>query len=99
MGVELFGTDAVTASVIGYALGLLVNYFLNYRYTFTSSEKHTVVLPKFLSVMAISMMINALVMYALVHGLEVNYLLAQLIAVLIVMTWSFTANRVWVFAE
>jgi len=98
-GVEIFGTDAVTASVVGYALGVLVNYWLNYNYTFASSKKHVFVLPRFLLVTAIGMLINASIMYAGVHWIQLNYLLAQLIAVLIVMTWSFSANRFWAFAD
>jgi putative flippase GtrA len=99
IGVELFDVAAVTASIVGYALGVLVNYWLNYRYTFGSSKKHTFVLPRFLMVTAVGMMLNAFIMYAGIHWFQLNYLLAQLFAVMIVMTWSFSANRLWAFAD
>ena len=99
VGVEGLHINAVAASVAGYALGVVVNYILNYRYTFSSDQHHHVVIPKFLTVMAVGMFINAVVMYATVNWLGLHYLLAQLAAVAVVLMWSYTANRLWTFAD
>ena len=98
-GVEVFHINAVTASVVGYALGIAVNYILNYRYTFGSDQHHHVVIPKFLTVMVIGMFINAAVMYTGINWLGFHYMLAQLAAVAVVFILSFTANRLWAFAD
>ena len=91
--------DAVTASVVGYALGIVVNYLLNYRFTFGCDEQHHVVIPKFLTVMVVGMFINAAVMYTGINWLGFHYMLAQLAAVAVVLLLSFTANRLWAFAD
>lgn len=97
--VEGFGANAVGASIVGYALGIVVNYLLNYRYTFGSNKKHSIAVPKFLVVMGIGMILNAGIMFAGVNGLAMHYMLAQLAAVALVLLWSFTVNRFWTFAE
>jgi putative flippase GtrA len=99
IGVEGYQINAVTASVAGYVLGIVVNYILNYWYTFGSDQHHHVVIPKFLAVMVVGMFINAAVMYAGINWLGFHYMLAQLAAVAVVLMLSFTANRLWAFAD
>lgn len=97
--VEVFHQGAVLSSLAGYLLGAWANYLLNYHFTFDSDQRHVVVLPKFLTVMAVGFLFNAIVMYAAIHLLSLQYLLAQLIAVSVVLVWSFTINRLWAFAK
>ena len=99
IGVEGFHFNAVISSVVGYGLGVMVNYILNYRYTFSSNQSHHVVIPRFLAVMAAGMLINATVMYAGMNWLGLHYMFAQLAAVGVVLMLSFTANRLWTFAD
>ena len=99
VGVEFLHVNAITASVIGYALGIVVNYILNYRFTFGSDQRHHVVIPKFLTVMIVGMFINAAVMFLGINWLGFHYMLAQLAAVGVVLLLSFTANRLWAFAD
>ena len=99
VGVEVLHVNAITASVVGYVLGILVNYILNYRFTFGSVQQHHVVIPKFLTVMIVGMFINAAVMYLGINWLGFHYMLAQLAAVGVVLLLSFTANRLWAFAD
>ena len=99
VGVEILHINAVTASIAGYMLGIIVNYLLNYRYTFGSEQHHQVVFPKFLLVMVIGMLINAAVVFAGINWLGIHYMLAQLAAVAMVFMLSFTANRLWTFVN
>jgi putative flippase GtrA len=48
--------------------------------------------------MAIGMLTNAAIMAACVELLGLHYLLAQLLAIAVVLSWSYTANRLWTFA-
>jgi putative flippase GtrA len=98
LGVEVFGLSAVLASALGYLLGIMVNYGLNYRFTFAASSRHVIVFPKFLAVMLVGMMLNAVIMLLCVNALELYYLAAQLVAIGVVLTWSYTANRLWTFS-
>jgi len=43
--------------------------------------------------------LNAGIMYYAVNRLDIHYLLAQLMAVAVVLVWSFTLNRLWAFAR
>ena len=97
--VEFYAQGAVFASIIGYLAGAGVNYILNYRFTFNSAQPHQVAIPRFISVMAIGAILNATIMYLAIHWLSMHYLLAQLIAVAVVLVWSFTLNRLWSFAQ
>ena len=95
--VSLAGTNAVLASGLGFAVGAIVNYTLNYKCTFNSSERHQVAAPKFLSVCLVGISLNLLIMYALTSALGVYYLLAQVIATGVVLIWNFLGNRFWTF--
>jgi putative flippase GtrA len=97
-GVEALGVSATAASIAGYTLGIFVNYLLNYRYTFNTNKQHAVVFPKFLAVMLVGMIANAAIMIACHELAGLHYLVAQLIAIAIVLLWSFTANRLWTFS-
>jgi putative flippase GtrA len=97
--VEGFRAGPVTASSSGYIVGALVNYLLNYFYTFGSNRKHIEALPRFYAIAAIGFGLNALIMAFLVGFPSVNYVLAQLVATGIVLIWNFAANKAWTFTS
>lgn len=96
--VEAWGVNPVVASLVGFMGGIVVNYALNYRFTFRSDKPHQAVAPRFLVVVLVGMVLNGALMYVGIHWLEVHYALAQLFAVAVVLLWSFAANRWWAFA-
>lgn len=97
--VEGFSINKLAASTAGYVLGAIVNYRLNYSYTFKSDRDHHKLIPKFLVVVTAGMLINATVMHACMGWLGLHYLFAQLAAVAFAILWSFTASRLWAFAN
>ena len=97
--VELLHWQASLASVAGYLAGAGLNYVLNYRFTFGSTQRHQVAVPRFLAIMGVGLALNAGIMHVAVHRLNIHYLLAQAIAVAIVLAWSFAMNRRWAFAR
>ena len=92
-------TDPVIASTYGFIVGALVNYCLNYRYTFRSSKPHLEAIVKFFSVASLGLLINGLLMGLLTARLTVYYLAAQVVATLTVLIWNFAANTLWTFSE
>jgi len=88
----------VSASSIGAIAGAIVNYALNYRFTFNSRESHARVAPKFFLVALLGFAVNGLAMTAMVHGVGLNYMVAQVIASAAVLLMSYTANAVWSFS-
>jgi putative flippase GtrA len=97
--VEAWQINVIVASVIGYIVGIVVNYALNYGFTFQSKQHHQHLIPKFIVVMMVGLLLNTGIMFVGVNWFDINYVLAQLAAIAVVLIWSFTANRLWVFTE
>ena len=97
--VHVISTDPVFASTIGFIVGALINYVLNYRITFNSDKQHRETLTKFFSVAVLGAVINGAIMSAGINMFDVHYLIIQVIATCIVLTLNFTANKYWTFAD
>ena len=97
--VQIIGIPPVPSSVTGFVVGALVNYHLNYRFTFRSKKNHSETLIKFLVIALVGLMLNTLIMAMATVILLMNYFLAQMIATGIVLIWNFTGNRLWTFKE
>jgi putative flippase GtrA len=88
---------AIPASVVGFSVGAVINYFLNYKFTFNSNKSHKEAMTKFFIVAVIGALINTGLMYVGINRLHIYYLLAQIVATGIVLLWNFTANKLWTF--
>ena len=97
--VEILSVDPVAASVGGYMPSAIVNYALNYRYSFRSNAAHSKAFPKFIFVSGVGLFLNGVLMVLWVRGFSLGYLIAQIATTSIVLFWSFAANRVWSFAS
>ena len=98
-GVEWLRMDAVVASTLGYLVSAVVNYLLNRRYTYGSGASHARLVWRFVLVMAVGLVLNALFMQ-LLHGyLRCQYVLAQLFATAVNLLWNFGAHRYWTFSR
>jgi len=97
--VEAGGVGPVLATSLGSVVGALVNYVLNYHYTFKSSKAHLDAGPKFFTVALNSGILNALLVYLGVDLLCGHYLLVQIGATLIVFLANFVLNSAWTFRE
>lgn len=80
-------------------VGAALNYFLNYRFTFNSNEKHRIALPRFLIVMLIGFVLNLAMMYVTVNLFQIYYLFAQVLSTGVVLLWNFCGNRFWTFGN
>ena len=97
MGVEWLGLGVVLASTLAYLASAAVNYLLNRRYTYGSDAPHVVLVWRFVAVLAVGLMLNALFMQVL-HGLfQWRYIMAQLLAMVVVLLWNFCIHRYWTF--
>lgn len=96
--VSLHWTGPVTASVIGAVVGAVINYLLNARFTF-GSKAHSSALPKFAATAILGAVVNGLLMKVLIDFANVNYLLAQLVASVVVLAITYCVNLVWTFGR
>jgi putative flippase GtrA len=97
IGVSFLSLPAAAASGIGYILGSVVNYILNYFFTFKSGKSHKETAAKYFSVLGVGWCINVGLMSALVHHLHWNIWLAQVITTGIALLWHFAGSRWWAF--
>ncbi len=97
--VEFAGLSAVWATTAGFMVGALINYVLNYHFTFKSDKAHREAMLKFFIVALVGAGMNMLIMYIGVDILVQFYLLVQIAASSVVLLWTFSANKLWTFAE
>ena len=97
-GVSL-GVDPVIASALGWSLGAVVNYSLNYRFTFRSELSHRQAAPRFALVAATGLLLNTLLMTVEVGPLGLHYLVAQTFATGTILCCNFVLSRTWAFRE
>jgi putative flippase GtrA len=90
-------SGVVAASTAGAIIGAGVNYALNHRFTFASSESHRRALPRFAAVAAAGIVLNALVLALMLALVGPHYLVAQVVATLAVLVAGYLANRAWTF--
>lgn len=97
--VQFWAVDPVFASSFGFVVGAIINYILNYHFTFQSDKRHREALTKFLIVATIGAGINGFIMYIGVENTRINYLIVQIFATLVVLLWNFVVNKLWTFAH
>jgi putative flippase GtrA len=95
--VEGLQANPTASSTAGYVVMSLLNYRLNYTYTFRSDVPHQRVLPRFAMVAISGMALNGTAMYLLNHLAGLYYLVAQVAATGITLVWNFAANHFWSF--
>ena len=95
--VELLGVHPVAASAVGFSVGALVKYCLNYFVAFRSGERHAVAVPRFLLMVAVMLGLNTLVYALLQQGAALHYMAAQVITTVLLIPPGYLMSRVWVF--
>ena len=98
------GYNIYLARLISFTLAATNNYILNRKWTFRSQEKKVAAeFGKFFFIATIGLLINLSIMKLLrPFALHFSNQLAQknipvIIAIVIVLIWNFTANKIWVF--
>ena len=87
------------AAMAGAAVGALVAYGGNHRYTFAATQTpHQRALPRFMLVAVLGGLGNGLVVWLGTDSLGLNYLLAQFIATGLMLLLTYHLNRTWTFA-
>lgn len=95
--VGVAGVNPVAATASGATAGAIVNYLMNHRFTFSSHASHRRAAPRYALTAAIGILLNSLVMYILTHYWQINYLLSQCAATLLVLCATYLCNAAWTF--
>ena len=103
---ELSGIDPQTSALFplfvtcAFLAAVINNYILNRLWTFKSQDKN--VAAQFLRFLLVSVggfLLTLLLMWVMVSGLKVWYLLAKALTSLIVLVWNFGLNKMWAFRQ
>jgi len=89
----------VAATSVGFAVSALGNYLLNRRFTFRSRRRHVEAAPRFAVVAVVGFFINAGVVWLAFDAAGLHYLVAQVVATLATLGWTFVGNRHWTFGH
>ncbi len=95
--VEAGGSAPVVASTVGFLVGLVVSYALQRRWVFVSAGRHRRDLPRFLTVIAVALGINTVIVHVGVEVLGVHYVLAQLTVFAVVPVSNYLLHARWTF--
>ncbi len=95
--VQFLSISAPVSSAIGFALGSVVNYALNYLFTFASKKSHIEAATRYYLIVAVAFVINYGLMEFLISGQHWNYWHAQLLTTSIGLCWNFSGSRWWAF--
>jgi putative flippase GtrA len=95
--VEVFHQPVMLATTAGSLLGAIVNYILNYHFTFASKAAHAYTFPRFVTVAALSAGLNFVGMWLAVQVLKIHYLVAQLACTFAVLVFGYLLNKLWTF--
>ena len=88
---------SVTGSGVGYLLGSVVNYTLNYFLTFSSGKSHREAASKYFTVLAVGWCINFGLLKLLVEYWQWWHWYAQVLATGLVLCWNFAGSKLWAF--
>ncbi len=97
MAIEWLHFNPVVASVAAYLISAIVNYWLNHRLTFRSTQRHRVAALRFSVVVACGLMLNTLIMYLGTEHGSWHYLPTQIVATGCVLIWNFVGSQWWTF--
>ena len=94
--------DSTLASSLGFVVAVSFNYLMHYHWTFSAGADaepvpHGRALVRYCCMITGGFLLNGLVMYAATDIVSWHYLLAQLLAFAVVISWNFTLANTWVF--
>lgn len=97
IGIHAFHSVAAVASGVGYLFGSVLNYAINYYFTFSSEQSHVKAVARFYIMVAIGWSINTGCMALLADFLGWNNWLAQVLATVLSLVSNFIISKLWVF--
>jgi len=96
---ELAHLDAIAATTTGYLCAVGVSYFGNARFTFGRPVLHGAQFARFLVVSLIGFAANLAITHLLANRLHWPFLATLGVIVVVIPALSFTASKLWAFAE
>ena len=97
--VELFFFNSTIATTIGFCIGTIANYLLQYHWTYSHNKSHAKTFTKYIIVTTCMLGVNNIVFWCQVELLSIHYVIAQIFATGIVMLLNYTINTTYTFSD
>jgi len=94
---KVFGVWYIAASAIGFIVGATNGFLLNRRWTFAGHRGDALTPVRWAVVQTGGLGINLGLLYVFVHDANIDKLVAQALATVVVTITTFLANRAWTF--
>jgi putative flippase GtrA len=85
------------AAVIGYLAGIVNGYTWNRLWTFETGPFHLPEFTRYVAVQGFGLVLNLVILYALIEGLETQKAIAEILSIVPVVLLTFILNRRWTF--
>ena len=95
--VEWFSAQPLLATSVGFLIGSLINYLLQYHWTFEADGRHHIMLSRYAAVALTTMSINSVLFWTFTEQFDMYYLLAQLVATGMMVVVNFLINKHYTF--
>lgn len=96
--VEIAKFEPVFASIVGFLVSLTCSYWLHAIWSFdTAQQQHRKASVRYVVVSVMGLCLNTLIMFLLINGFGLWYLIAQAIAAVLVPIHNFLLNFYWTF--
>jgi putative flippase GtrA len=89
----------IKASIIGFCMAVVLNYVLQYYWTFAANGSHTQKFIRFALIAVFALLINTGIFWLCNAVAALPYLLSQVAATGMVVVINFQLNRRYVFSE
>lgn len=97
--VELVELNPTVATSIGFVLGSIVNYTLQYHWTFDADGPHHVMFTRYAAVTATTLSINAALFWTFTNIFGIHYLIAQVMSTGMMVVVNYLINRYYTFVS
>ena len=95
--VELLSAPPPFGSFVGFTTGTIVNYYLQYTWTFRSNQSHRLAFTRYVMITLSMLVLNLLIFQLAWQYFGVEYKIAQLFATGIVFLANFSINSCYTF--
>lgn len=99
VGTSFYSLSASFSTGIGYGVGSVISYFMNYFFTFNSEELHSRALYKFYIMVITGFLLSVILMYLLVDMLNFNKWFSQFFITGLVFVFNYFISKVLIFKK
>ena len=91
--VEVLGWRALIATSVGFMVGAVTKYFMNYFLAFKSEEPHLQAIPRFAVMLLALFAANGAIFWALHDQYKLHYVVAQVLTTGLLVPVGYVINR------